>query len=934
MLKKFIQNTFDIRNRELPVSLFMQLYIFLIITTLLIVKPTVNALFLSELTSKSLPYAYLMVALVAAVSSFFYNKALGYFSLKKVISFTLVFSAAVFLSLYLLLNLQYFNTGILYFYYVWVALFALLATSQFWVLANYVYNIRQAKRLFGFIGAGGILGGIAGGYLTNLLAPVIGTANLMIIASILLLGCIPILHFIWKNRVNPSKNIDDASSTPTATTPAFKLILKYRHLSYIAGIIGMGVVVAKLVDYQFSDMASQYYPNSNNLASFFGFWFSTFNLVSLLLQLFLTRKIVGVWGVASTLLILPLSIGLAAMLFLVFPELWVVILIKGLDGSLKQSVNKAASELLVLPVSEEIKNKTKSFIDVVVDSLATGLAGALLIFVIQTFNFSAREVSVLIIILLAAWLFFIYKVRGTYFESFRENLMHFTQTHNLHNKNKSSKRVLTKKTIIGVLENGNTSELLFILKRLDKIQDKRIRDLVIGLLSHPSEKVKTAAIKSLYFLDKGAAVKKVQQLIHFKEDEVVLAAMEYLLAHTNLNELRIFDAYLNHKDEYISGAALLCLAKEAQENEVLAKRYNLKLRLDMQIKELSLPEEMHRDATTIQLLLSIGYAGYLRYFSFISAHFNNKNPEVVKAAIKAAGISAHPMFFKELLNFVKQAEFRSYAIDAITNYRASVIALLVNAVNKPEGSFTVKENIPEILADLNSPKATTALIKLLKNKNLTIRLKAAKALYQLKEKNPKLKFQKRKIVRLILTECNLYYQALSAMYLQKKITKSLDAKNLEDKETEELTARNSLIEILEEHLEYALEQIFTLLGMRYPQKDIEIAYKGIKSEQEEVRANALEFLDNLLQKDLRQTLLPLVEHVNIGQLEPLQKATPTEYECFKNLLSGQDLQVKLAVLNLIQQTQAKEFKPLLKGLDKHSNKKIRRFARKAKLAIK
>ncbi len=932
MLKKFIQNTFDIRNRELPVSLFMQLYIFLVITTLLIVKPTVNALFLSELTSKSLPYAYLMVALVAVVSSFFYNKALNYFSLEKVTGFTLVFSAAVFLSLYLLLNLQYFNIGILYFYYIWVALFALLATSQFWVLANYVYNIRQAKRLFGFIGAGGILGGIVGGYLTNLLAPIIGNANLMIIASILLLCCIPILHFIWKKRVNTTKNTSNTATKSTAT-PAFKLILKYKHLSYIAGIIGMGVLVAKLVDYQFSDMASQYYPDSNNLASFFGFWFSTFNLVSLLLQLFLTRRIVGVWGVASTLLILPLSIGLAAMLFLVFPELWVVILIKGLDGSLKQSVNKAASELLVLPVSEEIKNKTKSFIDVVIDSLATGLAGVLLIFVIQTFQFSAREVSVLIILLLGVWLFFIYKVRGTYFESFRENLINFTKTHNLHNKSKSSKRVLTKKTIVGVLENGDAQELLFILNRLDKIQDKRIKKLVIGLLSHPSDKVKVAAIKNLYFLNKGTALKKVQQLIHFKEDAVVFAAMEYLLMHTNLNELRIFDAYLNHKDEYISGAALLCLAKEAQENQVLAKRYNLKLRLDMQIKELSLPQEMHRDATTTQLLLSIGYAGYLQFYSFISAHFNNQNPEVVKAAIKAAGISAHPMFFKELLNFVNQVEFRSYAINAIKGYQTSVIALLVDAINKPQSSFTIKENIPEILAGLESPKAKTALIKLLKNKNLAIRLKAAKALYQLKEKNPKLKFQKRKIVRLILTECNLYYQALSAMYLQKKIAKSFDVKKLEDEETEELIARNSLIEILAEHLGYALEQIFTLLGMRYPQKDIEIAYKGIKSEQEEVRANALEFLDNLLQKDLRQTLLPLVEHVNIGQLEPLQKTIPSEYECFKNLLSGQDLQVKLAVLNVIQHTQDKKFKPLVKDLDKHANKKIRRFARNAIQAI-
>ena len=172
MLRKFIQKTFDIRSGELGVSLLMQLYIFLIITTLLIVKPTVNALFLSKLTSESLPYAFLFVALVAVGSSFFYNKALKRFSLLRIVTATLIISGLIFISLKILLSLHYFSTWLLYFYYVWVAIYAVLATSQFWVLANLVYNIREAKRLFGFIGAGAISGGILGGYLTNLLAPV------------------------------------------------------------------------------------------------------------------------------------------------------------------------------------------------------------------------------------------------------------------------------------------------------------------------------------------------------------------------------------------------------------------------------------------------------------------------------------------------------------------------------------------------------------------------------------------------------------------------------------------------------------------------------------------------------------------------------------------------------------------------------------------
>ena len=45
-------------------------------------------------------------------------------------------------------------------------------------------------------------------------------------------------------------------------------------------------------------------------------------------------------------------------------------------------VNKAAFELSIMPIPIGIKNQAKSFIDVAVDSVATGFAGFLLVFLI------------------------------------------------------------------------------------------------------------------------------------------------------------------------------------------------------------------------------------------------------------------------------------------------------------------------------------------------------------------------------------------------------------------------------------------------------------------------------------------------------------------------------------------------------------------------
>ena len=83
ILQEVLKKTFNIREGEFKISFLMQLYVFLIITSLLIIKPTVNSLFLSDLGVESLPIAFLWVAIIAYLSSYFYSKALTRFSLLK-----------------------------------------------------------------------------------------------------------------------------------------------------------------------------------------------------------------------------------------------------------------------------------------------------------------------------------------------------------------------------------------------------------------------------------------------------------------------------------------------------------------------------------------------------------------------------------------------------------------------------------------------------------------------------------------------------------------------------------------------------------------------------------------------------------------------------------------------------------------------------------
>ena len=105
MIKKFLKKTFNIRDGEITISFLMQLYVFLIITILLIFKPTVNALFLKGLGADNLAFAYLLIAGIAVVTSYFYNKAVRFYSLKRIIIFSLSFFAIAFIVLSVLYKL-------------------------------------------------------------------------------------------------------------------------------------------------------------------------------------------------------------------------------------------------------------------------------------------------------------------------------------------------------------------------------------------------------------------------------------------------------------------------------------------------------------------------------------------------------------------------------------------------------------------------------------------------------------------------------------------------------------------------------------------------------------------------------------------------------------------------------------------------------------
>ena len=344
--------------------------------------------------------------------------------------------------------------------------------SQFWMLANMVFNAREAKRLFGFIGTGAILGGIFGGYLTSILASFFNSEFLLFIGAGMLVFCIPITQQIWKRYVIPNSTIYERKKKKAVVVEKhpFQLIKASKHLTFLASIIGISVIVAKLVEYQFSAIAAEKINNPDKLTAFFGLWFSNFNILSLLVQLLLTRRIVGKLGVGKSLFLQPIALLLGVFSLLFIPELWAAILLKGSDASLKQSLNKSAIELLALPIPIEVKNQTKTLIDVFIDSIATGIGGMLLIVVLHGLGLSTLAVSTMIIGLILLWLFFIKKIQKEYVRSFKLKISPNEEAPITDFGLTMDASIMA--SLQKILATGTSEQILYVLKKIKPLKEE------------------------------------------------------------------------------------------------------------------------------------------------------------------------------------------------------------------------------------------------------------------------------------------------------------------------------------------------------------------------------------------------------------------------------------------------------------------------------
>jgi len=932
-MKKLISKLFDIREGEGARAFLMFAFIFFLIASFLIIKPVRDALFLDKHGSKKLPFVYILVALFSACVASLYARYSKKVKLHVLVLTTLLISIATIIIFWFLLYSGYQGEWFLYAFYVWVSIFGVITGAQFWLLANDVFNAREAKRLFGFIGIGAILGGVFGGYLTSFLAVRLRTENLLFVCILFLSVCTVLLWLVRKKNVRSSPKKSDwrrkYDGLVKSPKNSLQLILESRHLALLAGIIGVGVVVANLVDYQFNAVAESIISDADKLAGFFGFWNSTLNILSLFIQLFLTTRILKHFGVSASLFFMPVALLLGAVVFLVSPALWSAILIKMSDGGFKHSINKAGIELLAVPISEEIKVKTKSFIDIFIKNLAQGIGGVLLIALILGLGFSIALVSLITLVMLAGWIYMIVRIKTEYINSFRQAIEKRTIDIDEQVLNLDDAAVF--QSFAKILDGKGERQILYVLKLLEDSKNEELIPYLERLIRNPSPEIKTLVLKIASRFDDLDLTSEAAASILSVDQELQIQALQYLYLHSKYG-ISFLKKYLSHEDYRVRMASMICISSEWKNNQDLRAEIDLKGLLEgiyNDVRELDSGDEQQRNVSRAVAKI-IGITNNEDLYPFLFTLINHESSEVIKETVVTMGKTQAEEFIPVLMDRLSTKHIRKYSREALAEYGEKIIDRLSDVLGKNDEEREKRRSIPKVLALIGTQKSVSILLDNLNERDLVVRYETLKALNKLRARFPNYKFDRNSIEERIEIESQDFVSLAVLLENYKRHYSALEMNHHERSQMIQ-KAWSLLIRALEEKIDQALERIFRLLALKYGPRDLFHAYLGIKSEKSNLRANALEFLDNILDPNIKKILIPTIEATDGKSLDRsfnkfAQMDSPTIEECHSRILRGNDSWLKVCTLHLLTELGENRQKELVSALSDDPSPLVREMS--------
>jgi len=836
---RLLGSIFGLRSDERRVAVLMAVYHFLLLVSLYLLKPVRDSLFLSNRGPEELPFVFLLTTAVVTPVAFLHTRASRRMNVGRLIDGASLVLVASLVGLRGLMAAE--GEWVAYLLYAWVSIYGLVVTAQFWLLANALFTASQSKRIFTLLSAGAILGAIAGGEVTGLLVEGLGlrSENLLWGAGAVLLGATGlgawIRHVHRRESARQAAPDDDPPEEPEASG-ALSIIRESRHIQLIVGILTVMVVVTTLVDYQFKTVAARAFPTEDGLTTFMGQFYGRVSIIALLVQFVLAPRLLRVVGIGGALSVLPVMLAVGAGGMLAVPGLAAGVFMRGSGQSLKHSLDKTGRELLFVPVPLEKKKRVKVFVDLFVDQGAQGLGGLLLLGLAYGAGLGVQGISVVTLVLIAAWGGMTYGVRHTYVDQFREKLRDRKGGDEQETAEDGSEEApeVEVDDLLDALCSHAETDALRALEELEERSGPVPVEALLCLLDHPSAAVRAHTIRVLRIREVEDVGDDVAEALRDPDPDVQLEAARYLYCELSDNHLERLQAALQHEDPQIRSAAVGLIAEEGEAEEYRLVSESMLRRL------VSMEGERGQEART-QVARLLGVLDRPYRNELLHRLLRDDTTSVVRAAIRSAGQTGDPSFVHALVHRLGEDAHGAAAQQALEAYGPAIFGTLYDHLTDASLPLAVRRRLPGIFPAHPRRLGFALLVRSLRQVPVPVRHAVVRALSKI-HKAGDVSVDPEPIEAAIESDIEQYAALGQILRLCG--------------EEGDLPLSPARVQSLRDE---ALERVFRLLGLRYDQRDIYDAYLGITSPDPSLRDSAVEFVDNLVDYSTRRVLLPLLD---------------------------------------------------------------------------
>jgi HEAT repeat protein len=529
-----------------------------------------SALFLHDFGAAALPWVYIAAAVLNTVTGVAYSAVRQRVSFGALMAGTVLFllvSVAGLRGALALTGAPWLSFVLLVFYRV----LSILTDLEYWATAARLYNVRQAKRLFGLVGSGEVVARIVGAFSVPFLLHLFGRVDQLILLSALALGgCLAVLLPVL--RMMPTEAVPARPSyAPPEATPSvwhhLRVLLESRYLTLILGLAALGVLGKYFVDFAFLEQMNSRYGDVKGLAGFFGVFSGVSQAVSLLTRVFVSGKLLDRYGIATGLLILPathtvctlliVASGTAAAADVVF---WLAVLNQGIYKTLKHPLDNPSFKVLYQPMKRDQRLSAQIAVETLVTPVMIGIAGVIMLLFSRGVRFEPVHFAWVMLVTFVAWMVLARLASREY----RDALMRALQSRLVDQDALSLSDKPSLALVRDKLGSSEPGDVVFALDLLERFDQKDLPELLLARLEHPSNEVRRYALQRLAVVRPASALGPVRERLREEKDPwVQAAALRCLAALGEHAEDGAVAAYLDHPDVHLRRGAIVGLLRHA-----------------------------------------------------------------------------------------------------------------------------------------------------------------------------------------------------------------------------------------------------------------------------------------------------------------------------------------------------------------------------------